>query len=154
MFYNPDCHIPENHPLYVKMDGLPDEDRWQAMELFGGQQKRHDFCVCRADRPTGNYRIDFAEPDFAERAIPLPRGSTLAPAASGKPAILSGSQVPPLTLPPPLVAIHGQIDARRSIRQCIDTCGLSAPPETLLHHGLRFFRALWRTGHIAFRLKT
>lgn len=154
MFYNPDCNMPENHPLYLKMDALNDEDRWQAMELFGGRQTRHDFCVCRADRPANTYRIDFAEADFAERAIPLPRGSTLAPAASGKPAILSGPQVPPLTLPPPLVAMHGQIDARRTIRQCIDTCGLSAPPEKLLHHGLRFFRALWRTGHIAMRLKT
>lgn len=153
MYYNPDGHIPENHPLYQRLEQLPDEERWAALELFGGFHSRHDFCVCRKDRPAGNYVIDFADPTLPERAVPLPRSGELAPAANGKPAILSGDRVPPLSLPPPLVAIYSRVDGERTIAECLRSASVNAPPETLRHHGLRFFRSLSRTGHVAFRLK-
>lgn len=152
-FYNPDGAIPDNHPLYHRLDKLPDEERWAAMELFGGLHSRHDFCVCRTDRPLDSYYIDFRHPEFPGRAVPLPRGSSLAPAAAGKPAMLTGPQRPPLTLPPPLVAIFGQIDGKRTIGECLQSAPVNAPPEMLRQHGFRFFRTLWRTGHLAFRLK-
>jgi 2-polyprenyl-3-methyl-5-hydroxy-6-metoxy-1,4-benzoquinol methylase len=153
MYYNPDSNIPENHPLYHRLEQLPDADRWRAMELFGGLHSRHDFCVCRADRPTETYRIDFADPEFPDRAVPLLRGSVLAPATAGKPAVLSGPRIPPLTLPPALVAMFRTIDEARTISECMAAVDLAIPPEKLHRHGLRFFRSLWRTGHAAFRLK-
>ncbi len=152
-FYNPDVAVPDNHPLYQRLEKLSDEDRWAAMELFGGLLSRHDFCVCRTDRPLDGYFIDFAHADFPVRAVPLPQGSSLAPATGGKPAMLTGPQRPPLTLPPPLAAIFQQIDGARTIAECLDSAPVNAPPEMLRRHGLRFFRTLWRTGHIAFRLK-
>ena len=151
--YNPDGAVPDNHPLYQRLEGLSDEDRWAAMELFGGQHTRHDFCVCRADRPRDSYHIDFATADLPDRAVPLSQGAVLAPAASGKPAILTSPQRPPLTLPPPLAAIFGQIDGIRTIAECLASAPVNAPPEMLRQHGLRFFRTLSRTGHVAFRLK-
>lgn len=151
--YNPDGAVPENHPLYQRLGGLPDEARWAAVELLGGTHGRHDFYICRTDRPAGNYRIDFDDPALTGRAVPVPTGSSLAPAAAGKPAMLTGPVRPPLTLPPPLVAIYGQIDGKRSIDDCLRSAPLDAPPEVVRQHGLRFFRSLWRTGHLAFRLK-
>ena len=85
--------------------------------------------------------------------MPLIRGSALAPATAGKPAILSGPRVPPLTLPPALTAIFGTIDGARTIGECLAAVELALPPDKLQRHGLRFFRSLWRTGHVAFRLK-
>lgn len=153
MYYNPDGHIPDGHPLYQRLDQLSDADRWAAIELFGGLHSRHDFCICRTDRPVDSYVIDFADPDFPERAVPLVKSSSLAPAGGGKPAILTGTRVPPLTLPPPLVAIFQQIDGKRTIGECLRATPVNAPAEALWRHGLRFFRSLSRTGHIAFRLK-
>jgi len=153
MYYNPDGHIPENHPLYQRLEQLSDPDRWAAMELFGGLHSRHDFCVCRTDRSLDDYHIDFAHPDFPDIAVPILRTSSLTPAGDGKPAIVAGTRVPPLTLPPPLVAIFQQIDGSRTIRECLQAAPIDAAPEMLQHHGLRFFRSLWRTGHATFRLR-
>lgn len=66
MRYNPDGGVPDTHPLYQRLDGLSDENRWRAIELIGGQHTRHDFCVCRTDRPESAYRIDFGAADFPE----------------------------------------------------------------------------------------
>lgn len=152
MYYNPDGHVPENHPLYQRLDKLSDEDRWAAMEVFGGLHSRHDFCVCRTDRPLDSYFIDFVHPEFPNRATPLSRGSTLAPPAGGSPAMLTGPRLPPLTLPPPLAAIFQQIDGQRTITECLEAASVNAPADMLVRLGLRFFRSLSRTGHVAFRL--
>lgn len=153
MYYNPDGHVPDNHPLYRRLEQLSDADRWAAMELFGGLLSRHDFCVCRPDRQPESYRIDFSDAHLPNRAVPLVKASGLIPAGGGKPAMLTGTRVPPLTLPPALVSIFRQIDGNRTIAECIDAAPVNAPKDTLRHHGLRFFRALWRTGHVVFRLK-
>jgi SAM-dependent methyltransferase len=151
--YNPDGAVPENHPLYQRLDKLPDEERWAAVELLSGLQTRHDFFVCRSDRPTSSYSLDFGDPSFSDRAVPLVRGSNLAPPVAGKPAMLTAPQRPPLTLPPPLVVILQQVDGKRTIGDCLRSAPLNAPPEVIQQHGLRFFRTLRRTGHLAFRLK-
>ncbi len=152
-YYNPDASVPDNHPLYQRLEQLSDTERWRAMELLGGLRSRHDFCACRADRPLEAYRIEFADPKFPDRAIALLRGSALTPAAAGKPAVISGPRIPPLTLPPALAAMFQTIDGSRTISECLDAVDFAIPPDKLRMHGLRFFRSLWRTGHIAFRLK-
>ncbi|MDH3229829.1 MAG: class I SAM-dependent methyltransferase [Alphaproteobacteria bacterium] len=153
MYYNPDGRVTENHPLYHRLEQLSDEDRWKAVELLDGLRSRHDFCVCRPDRPPRSYRIDFREPDFPDRAVPLPPESMLTPASDGKPALLKGPRATPLTLSPPLVALYRQIDGQRTVRKCLEAAPVDAPAEVLKQHGLRFFRSLWRTGHLDFRLK-
>lgn len=153
MYYNPEPGIPDNHPLYHRLEKLNDAERWRAMELFGGLHTRHDFCVCRTDRPAESYRIDFADPHLPDRAVPRLRGSVLTPGGAGRPAVLSGPRLVPLTLPPALAAMFQTIDDVRTIRECLDATDLKVPPEDLRRHGLRFFRSLWRTGHIAIRLK-
>lgn len=153
MYYNPDGQVPENNPLFHRLQQLDDAERWKAVELLGGLVTRHDFCVCRQDRPERNYRIDFGEPDFPDRAIPLNRRSTLEPAAGNTPATLKARGILPLTLPPALVAIFGQVDGQRTIRECLEAAPLDLPPDALNKHGLNFFRSLWRTGHIHIRLK-
>jgi hypothetical protein len=85
--------------------------------------------------------------------VPLSQGATLASASTGRPAILSSPRRPPMTLPPPLATIFQQIDGARTIAQCLESAPLNAPPEIILQHGMRFFRTLSRTGHVAFRLK-
>ena len=153
MHYNPEGRVPENNPLYHRLAQLSDEARWKAVELLDGLRSRHDFCVCRPDRPPHGYRIDFREAGFADRAIPVVPESTLTQGSGGKPAMLKGPRATPLTLPPPLVAIYRQIDGRRTIRKCVKSAPVNAPAEALLQHGLRFFRSLWRTGHVRLRLK-
>jgi 2-polyprenyl-3-methyl-5-hydroxy-6-metoxy-1,4-benzoquinol methylase len=153
MYYNPDGHVPDNHPLYQRLDQLSDADRWAAMELFGGFHARHDFCVCRTDRPLDGYIIDFSDPEFPDRAVPILRTSSLTPASGGKPAMVTGTRVPPLTLPPALVTIFQQIYGSRTIGDCLRAAPVNVAPEMLHRHGLRFFRSLWRTGHVTFRLK-
>ena len=152
MYYNPDGHVPENHLLYRRLEKLSDEDRWKAVELIGGLRSRHDFCVCRPDRPPRSYKIDFRESHFPDRAIPLPPESTLTAATGGRPAMLKGPRAAPLTLPPALAAIYRQIDGQRTIRECIESAPVNAPANVVAQHGLRFFRSLWRTGHVKFRL--
>ncbi len=152
MRYNPDGGVPDAHPLYRRLDVLSDEDRWRAIELIGGQHTRHDFCVCRTDRPESAYRIDFRDAGFPDRAIPLVPRSSLVPAAGGRPAQLTGKNLPPLTLPPALVTLFQRIDGSRTIRQCLESSGLDLPGDTLMRRGLHFYRALWRTGHILIRL--
>lgn len=153
MRYNPDGGVPDTHPIYQRLDSLSDEDRWRAMELIGGQHTRHDFCACRTDRPDSTYRIDFDATDFPDRAVPLAMSGKLTPAADGKPAQLTAERLPPLTLPPALVVLFQQIDGQRTVRQCLESSNLDLPAESLLEHGLRFYRALWRTGHLLFRLR-
>ena len=152
-YYNPDGYIPEDHPLYQRLEELSDTDRWAAMELFGGFHSRHDFCVCRTDRPLNSYHIDLTNPEFPDRAVPILPTSRLTPARGGKPATITGTRVPPLTLPPALVAIFEQIDGSRTISECLQAAPVNVTPDTLNRHGIRFFRSLWRTGHVAFRLK-
>lgn len=153
MHYNPDGHVPENHILHHRLEQLSDEDRWQAVELLEGLRSRHDFCVCRPDRALRSYRIDFGDADFPDRAIPLPLEGDLTPASGKSPALLKGARATPLTLPPPLVAIYRQIDGQRTVRHCLESASVDAPAEVLMQHGLRFFRSLWRTGHLKIRLK-
>ncbi|UCH75836.1 MAG: class I SAM-dependent methyltransferase [Rhodospirillales bacterium] len=153
MYYYPEAGVPENHPLYQRLERLSEADRWRAMELLGGLLSRHDFCVCRPDRPQESYRVDFDDPELPDRAVPLLRDCTLKPAANGKPAILSSPRLASITLPPALVAIFRTIDGNRTITQCLDTVDWTVSPQDLKHHGLRFFRSLSRTGHLAFRLK-
>ena len=74
-------------------------------------------------------------------------------ASGGKPAMVTGTHVPPLTLPPPLAAMFQQIDGSRTVGECLQAAPLDIAPEILHRHGLRFFRSLWRTGHVTFRLK-
>ncbi len=152
-YYNPDASVPDNHPLYQRLEQLPDFERWRAMELLGGLRTRHDFCLCRPDRAPESYQIDFADPQFPGRAVALLRGSTLTPAVAGKPAAISGPRIPPFTLPPALAAIFQTIDGVRTIAECFDAVEFAIPPDKLRVHGLRFFRSLWRTGHVAFRLR-
>lgn len=153
MHYHPDGRVPEHHPLYKRLDQLSDAECWRAAELLDGLRTRHDFCVCRTDRPPRTYRIAFEERDFPDRAIPLPPDSQLTPADGGKPALLKGPRATPLTLPPPLVAIYCQIDGQRTVRACVESAPIEAPADALMRHGLRFFRSLWRTGHLKFHLK-
>ena len=153
MFYNPDGQVPDDSPLFQRLQQLGDEDRWRALELLGGLLTRHDFCVCRQDRPARSYRIAFDEADFPDRATPRNRRSTLEPAAGKTPATLRAKGILPLTLPPALAAIFGQIDGMRTIRECLEAAPADLPAEALGKHGLIFFRSLWRTGHIHIRLK-
>jgi hypothetical protein len=67
--------------------------------------------------------------------------------------MVTGTRVPPLTLPPALVTIFQQIDGSRTIGDCLRAAPVNVAPEMLHRHGLRFFRSLWRTGHVTFRLK-
>ena len=90
------------------------------MELYNGTLGQHSFCVCRPDRPTSGYRVDFSTPAFLDY-VPLAQAqvgiamdrrtqvrqtdATGAYAVAGKQAVIrldvSGRGGSPHPIPPP-----------------------------------------------------
>ena len=55
-------HLQSDNTFLRAVAALPDRQRWSIMERVNTRNACHFFTACRAERPTENYRIDFASP--------------------------------------------------------------------------------------------
>jgi SAM-dependent methyltransferase len=118
--YYPDATVPRGSPLRERLDHLPVEQQWHAMELLTGRIHTHWFYACRPDRDPGTYRIPW-DSDALLNWIPL-RAARLAqrPGPDGRPEyamVVDG--MTPVPLSPMQTAIFSQIDGARTVAQCL-----------------------------------
>ena len=146
--YYPDAHAPRGTPLRERLDRLPAERQWHAMELLSGRIHTHWFYACRADRDPATYRIPWDSDDLLHWT-PL-RAARLAqrPGPDGSPQyamVVEGMTPVPLT--PMQTAIFSQIDGARTVAQCLAAANLPPADGHLPQVARDLLQLLFRTGY-------
>ena len=154
MRYNcdlPFANLPSESSLLQRMAALPEEQAWEAAELFRGNIPVHFFYACRADRDPRRYRIHFEGKDFLGY-VPVPRFSSVLPGdpRQGRPAILQRPLVPPVAVAPAHLPVLRQIDGTRTVADCLNAQPLAG--EAGVAFGRELFSYYWRQGYLLFRL--
>jgi len=153
LFYYPDAII-HGTPLFrQRLDRLPEEQVWQAMELCMGLLGMHWFHVCRRDRDPASYRIPWDSPRLLD-CVPLRRGELVQlrmPTGELTWAILRAPQ-PPVPLTANQAAVVQQIDGRRTVRECLAAASAPGDDEAKLKIARDVFGLLWRTSNGTLRL--
>jgi SAM-dependent methyltransferase len=148
-FYHPEGLLADAVELRKRLEGLPDEQLWQAMELAFGQMAMHWFYVCRADRDPRTYRIPWNSQDLLDR-VPLRAAQAQLmqrQSPDGRRVWAVGhAQMPPVVLTDRQAAIFTQIDGRRTARQCLAAAGINGEPDALLEIARDALRLFWRIG--------
>ena len=120
------------------------------MERVNIRNACHFFTACRADRPRGTYAIDFA----------APRALDFVPSFRHR-CGLSGNELSrhnwTTTLDAVQVALAGQVDGRRTIREIIAAASQrgALPQGSQADHeqfAKTFFQSLWRLDFVAMGL--
>ncbi len=137
--YHPEGLLPPEHPLFARLDALPEPQRWAAMERLRPYND-HCFIACRQDRPAG-WRLDFEAADFFDW-VPGRRW----------PDGLRHPPVPYDPRQPVQEALYRPIDGQRSVAQVLDASGVSGPRGDLEGYARAYLRALWRKDAVYFRL--
>ena len=152
-YYYPNGQIPADHPLFARLDALPERALWAAMELHHGGCGRHEFFCCRPDRPEASYRLDFAGGFFD--LVPVRRITRFnqPDPARSRPGTISRPPFPDISLTEPQLRLFQSIDGQRSIARCLADSGVVAESADQLHGFVRqFFTSLWRLGYALLRL--
>ena len=146
-WYYPDGALVAAPRLRERVERLPDEQMWHAVEIIVGMVGRHFFYACRPDRDPNTYRELWESREFLDY-VPV-RGAQLSQlaAAGGKPQwALTAPQLLPVPVTASQAAIFGQIDGRRTVRQCLAAAGLSHQTTDAVDTARGLCRLLWRTG--------
>jgi hypothetical protein len=146
--YYPDAHVPRGTELRQKLDRLPPERLWHAMELLSGRIHTHWFYACRADRDPAAYQIPWNSDEMLYW-IPL-RAARLAqrPGPDGQPQyamVVEG--MTPVSLTPMQTAFFSQIDGARTVVQCLAAANLLPPDGRLPQSARDLLQLLFRTGY-------
>ena len=154
ILYYPESQFPMNHPLYAKLNALPEESIWQFMELYNGTLGQHSFCVCRRDRPERNYKIDFGSEAFLDY-IPVLRCRIVVPkddTAKGTIAV-QRDHWPAYTLNAVTSALVQEIDGKKSIRECFACIKHPITGDQAARSVCKAaFEPLWRLSYIFLRI--
>lgn len=139
--------------LRERVEALPEEQVWQAMDVIVGMIGRHFFYACRVDRDPATYRRLWESPRLLDY-VPIARAQLIKRQdASGDQQWAIGTpQFPPVPLDAREAAIFAQIDGRRTVRQCLNGAGFSDFTPQTMNLGRGLFRLLWRTGFGALRI--
>jgi SAM-dependent methyltransferase len=144
--YDPASRISQP-ALRALVDGLPERDAVQAVELIDGRIGTHTFYACRSDREPSEYRIDFAGKGFMDM-VPVPRpgwkrlqalnATLLQPALVGTPMEVHDRRA----------AVVQGIDGRRTVRECfLDAGSTLESGEFITSFCRQLFRELWTSGY-------
>lgn len=153
--YHPEACLRADHPLYARIAGLPEPEIWDATDLVQCNPG-HFFIACRPERPSEQYRIDFASAD-ADGYIPMARPGVQVvqpDMANSRPAQLSrgGLNVP---LTPAQALLLNQVDGRRRLNEIPGAAmmaGLDGSAAEIARFSRGFFRSLWRLGLLFVKL--
>jgi SAM-dependent methyltransferase len=149
--YYPDGMVPSNTPFRTEMEKLPEEQLWQAMELFYGNTPGHSFYACRPERPASSYRISFDGEAFLNYVPAMRITQAMPPDPSqNRPATLARSPFPAIPLNPAQTALVSRVDGVRTIAQCLSA--LQGPEPTKVEFARDFFKSLWRIGYAMYRI--
>jgi trans-aconitate methyltransferase len=152
-YYHPNGQMTADHPLFARLEALPPRQMWAAMELHHGGAGRHEFFVCRADRPETSYRLRFDTDAFFD-LVPVRRITRLIEPdpARGRPAAIVRPPFPEVPLSDPQLRLFLAIDGQRSIARCIADAGVTAEdPAQVRAFARQFFTSLWRLGYALLR---
>jgi SAM-dependent methyltransferase len=148
-YYHPNGQMTADHPLFARLEALPPRQMWAAMELHHGGAGRHEFFVCRPDRPTASWQLPFDTDAFFD-LVPVRRVTQLtAPdPARGRPAAILRAPFPEVPLTDAQLRLFEMIDGRRSIARCLTDSAITAgDPGQLRAFARQFFTSLWRLGY-------
>lgn len=151
-FYHIDTRLPPSDPLWPALQKLSARQLWQAVEIMDCNMGGHWFHVCRHDRDSASYVIQFDDDSFLDY-IPVARVDPPTPAdpQRNQPAMIARPPFPPMRLDERQLGVFRHIDAQRSVRACLAAASLEDSPQTTAF-ARGFFRALWRAGYALFRL--
>lgn len=138
-YYYPDAHIPRNNPLYKAINGLPERDMWQAMDLFVGIAN-HQFLACRKDR-RANWRITFEGDEFLEY-IPIKRMNLMTRTGTLKLNTMNYFEI----------HFFRACDGKRTVAECIDKTGIAGNRKILENKARAFISHLWRIGFVYLKI--
>jgi SAM-dependent methyltransferase len=152
-FYYPDGIFQTAPSLLQRIDQLPDEKIWEAMDLALGTLGVHYFHVCRRDRDPATYRTPWNSERLLE-CIPIARAKLAqVQRPSGPPAwALAQPNRPPILLDEAQAAIFSHIDGRRPLRECAVAAGIGERDEALMKLIDGFVKLVWRCGLVTLRL--
>ena len=146
--YYPEWQMARDHPLFERINSLPEPQCWQAMELFHGRIPTHSFFACHRTRDPASYRLDFGRQDFMAMAPKRRFGLVCFTGTDGTVA-LERTPFPKITLRDSHAAIFRQVDDRKTIGECFRASGVHAASEEIAASFCRdMFRDLWRLGYL------
>lgn len=68
--YHPQCSSLAHEPVYQRIKELPEHEQFAIGELYNASLPKHEFIVCRDDRPKETYEISFESENWKEM-IPM-----------------------------------------------------------------------------------
>jgi SAM-dependent methyltransferase len=151
--YHPDGPLGGNPALRERINGLPEEQTWQAMETLSGNMRMHEFHVCRSDRDTTTYRVPWDSKRLLEcvpgHCVDLLRvGGT----AENPVWAMGRGALRPVPLTPTQALLFSKMDGRRNVREVLASAGTRGSNEILLATVQPLLQLLWRTGYGVFCL--
>jgi SAM-dependent methyltransferase len=151
--YHLDTRLAPNDPLWPHLQKLNQRQLWQAVEMLDATVAGHWFYACRPERDPATYVIQFKDEAFLDY-IPVRHVTQMAPPdpAQRRPAMIARPPFPPMGLDENQALIFQNIDAIRSVRQCLTAAGIGAESPGIIDLARNFFSSLWRTGYALFRL--
>ncbi len=151
-YYYPDGQIPLEHPLYARIQSLPDEKKWQMMELFNGTISKHNFILCHKERDPASYRPNFDGEGFFDY-VPFLRINRFEPPnrQQNTQAMIQRFPFAPVPLTDLQLALLAQVNGERTILECVEAANLQGKPEVIEKVARNFFRSLWQISYVLFR---
>ncbi len=146
-FHYPDGPFQAAPALRQRMQGLPQEQLWQAMELAVGALGVHYFHVCRADRDPSTYRIPWDAPKLLDCVPILSARLVKGKDPGGHPVwAMAKPGLPPVPLTEAQAAIFSHINGQKTIGECLAAAGIRGEPPAVLAVGRDFLGRVWRCG--------
>jgi SAM-dependent methyltransferase len=151
--YHPDGQIDSDHLIYNRIMNKEKGEVWRIMELVCGRIFKHEFVVCRKDRPEKSYVIDFSGDDFFDY-VPIRRISKLSQSdkKNGIPARIGRPPIPQMPLDNNQILLFNQIDGNKTIQECMDRSGLTGKPSELKQFTKNFISSMWRLGFLLLKI--
>lgn len=145
--YYPDGMFQAATALRQRLDELPDEQIWEAMELAFGVMGGHHFHVCRPDRDPAAYRPPWGSQRLLD-CVPLVSARLVKGNGPGERAAwaMAAPGVPPVSLTDAQAAVFSHVNGQRTIRQCIAAAGIRGNEAVVLAVARDFLRRVWRCG--------
>lgn len=149
--YYPEAVLDSSSKLYEKLNALPEKALWKAMELFNGRIAKHEFMVCRKDRPGDGWRIETTD-DSISSLIPIffPAKLSMTDMSTQQCSLsnLAYPDIAPISLSATQSRLALCVNGENSVAECARLAGLSKEQESIAK---TFFRSLWRLGLLTFR---
>ncbi|HZL35186.1 MAG TPA: class I SAM-dependent methyltransferase [Tepidisphaeraceae bacterium] len=152
-FYHADGLFAGAPMLRDRINRLPRDQAWQAVELAFGMIGTHWFFACRPDRDPLAYQMPW-ESAALFNCIPIAGAKLLPkPDPGGAPQwAVARPNFPAVALTARQAAIFSQIDGRRTVGQCLVAAGVEGGEPSRLAAAQDCFQLLWRIGFGILRL--